>query len=97
LSYFYCLPNKIFEYLMADIPFVVSDFPEMGKIVKRTNGGWLIDPNSISLLETIKKISINNIKEKKQNILKEKPNFGWEIEEKKYVSIYDRIKLKLIK
>jgi glycosyltransferase involved in cell wall biosynthesis len=96
LNHYFCLPNKIFEYFMAGIPFIVSDFPEMGKIVKSTNGGWLIEPNSQSLLETIKKISIDDIMEKQQSIQNAKPNFGWEIEELKYIPLYNRVKLKIM-
>jgi glycosyltransferase involved in cell wall biosynthesis len=91
LNHYYCLPNKIFEYFMAGIPFIVSDFPEMSNIVNRTNGGWLIEPNSHSLLEKIKKISIDDIKIRSQNIQNAKPNFGWEIEEQKYIPLYKRI------
>ena len=31
LSYRYCLPNKMFEYMMAEIPLIVSNLPEMKK------------------------------------------------------------------
>ncbi len=95
LNHYYCLPNKIFEYFMAGIPFVVSNFPEMGKIVRNTDGGWLIEPNSKSLLEAINKITIDELKEKKRNIVNAKPNYGWEKEEVKYVALYNRIKSKL--
>lgn len=32
LSYYYCLPNKFFEYLFAGIPVVVSPLPELTKL-----------------------------------------------------------------
>ena len=31
LSYYYSLGNKFFEYLMAGLPVIASDFPEMSK------------------------------------------------------------------
>lgn len=33
LSYWYSLPNKLFEYLHAGLPVVTSDFPEMARVV----------------------------------------------------------------
>jgi glycosyltransferase involved in cell wall biosynthesis len=44
LSYYYCLPNKLFEYLHAGLPVVVSNFPEMGRVVRQFNVGELANP-----------------------------------------------------
>ena len=44
MSYFYALPNKVFEYLMAGLPVVVSDFPDMAEVVTRYDVGAVCDP-----------------------------------------------------
>jgi len=46
LSYIYSLPNKIFEYIRHKIPFVVSDFPEIRRIVSEYKVGILVDPQN---------------------------------------------------
>ena len=33
-NYLYSLPNKLFDYIHAGIPVIVSDLPEVGKVVK---------------------------------------------------------------
>lgn len=38
------LPNKLFEYLAADLPVVVSDLPEMSRLVGERGVGWTTDP-----------------------------------------------------
>ena len=38
------LPNKLFEYLAADLPVVVSDLPEMSSLVGERGVGWTTDP-----------------------------------------------------
>ena len=43
-SFFYSMPNKLFEYLMAGLPVVASDFPEMGPVVRDSGAGILADP-----------------------------------------------------
>ena len=43
-SFFYSLPNKLFEYFMAGVPVVASDFPEMGAVVQKSGAGILADP-----------------------------------------------------
>ena len=45
LSYYFGLGNKIFEYLMAGLPIVVSDFyPETRKILEKYDVGITFDP-----------------------------------------------------
>lgn len=42
LSYYLSLPNKLFEYIVAGVPVIVSAFPEMTEIVESTGSGWAI-------------------------------------------------------
>jgi glycosyltransferase involved in cell wall biosynthesis len=45
------LPNKLFEYLAADLPVVVSDLPEMRRLVTERGVGWVTnsgDPADIA-------------------------------------------------
>jgi glycosyltransferase involved in cell wall biosynthesis len=39
------LPNKLFEYVAAGLPVVVSDLPEAGKLVRKRGIGWCADPS----------------------------------------------------
>jgi glycosyltransferase involved in cell wall biosynthesis len=51
LSYYYSLPNRIFDYIREGIPVLATDFPEIHKIVSHYNIGMLInnfDPNYIA-------------------------------------------------
>lgn len=38
------LPNKLFEYLMAGLPVVVADIPEMRSVVETFDVGLVVDP-----------------------------------------------------
>jgi len=43
LSYRLCLPNKMFEYLMAGLPVLVSNLPEMQKVLENKGVGLCLD------------------------------------------------------
>lgn len=91
LNHYYCLPNKVYEYILSGIPPIVSDFPDMSKVVNDYNCGWCIEPTKKGLkfvLETIDKDSINS---KKNNLLKASENYSWENQEDLYSPIYKRI------
>lgn len=45
LSYYWSLPNKLFEYIMAGVPVVASDFPEMGGFVRSEAVGEVCNPD----------------------------------------------------
>ena len=48
LSYRWSLPNKLFEYMMAGIPLVASDYEEMGRVVREEGVGTVCDPTARS-------------------------------------------------
>jgi glycosyltransferase involved in cell wall biosynthesis len=91
LSYFLSLPNKFFEYILSGLPVIVSDFPEMKEIIDKKNCGWKVKVEESPFLELIKNISIKDINDKKENVLKCKDDFNWEEESKKILKIYQTL------
>jgi len=89
LSYRYCLPNKIFEYLMAEIPVIVSNLYEMKRLVEKNNIGVVAQENSPNgLKEAILKAVNLDKKELYQNIQKVKVIYNWEEQEKVLLNVY---------
>lgn len=92
LSYYYCLPNKLFEYMMADLPTIVSDLYELEKIAKKHDTGWILPQENINTLrEIVKTTTAEDIKLKKENLKKIKPLYSWEEQEKILLSIYNQL------
>lgn len=57
ISYYYALPNKLFEYIMAGLPVLVSNLPQMKRIVDKYNVGKAVDPeNRMDIIGGIKEI-----------------------------------------
>lgn len=46
LNHFYSLPNKLYEYMMAGVPIIASDFPEMNRVLNEVESGITVDPDS---------------------------------------------------
>jgi glycosyltransferase involved in cell wall biosynthesis len=53
LSYRLCLPNKLFEYLNAGLPVVVSGSPAMRRIVDADGLGWVLPAVTETALSTL--------------------------------------------
>lgn len=88
LSYYYCLPNKIFEYTIAEIPMIVSNMLDMANYVRENKIGIVAESFSI---EDITK-SVEEMAQDKDKygdaLLKAKEKFNWGNEEKKMIRIY---------
>jgi glycosyltransferase involved in cell wall biosynthesis len=94
LNYYYALPNKLFDYIHAGIPVLVSDFPEMAGIVKKYNVGLTTDTTEPLQLASLLREMIENEekrKEWKQNLKKAAKELCWEIEEKKLLELYSEV------
>lgn len=68
LSYYYCLPNKLFEYLKAGLPVVASDFPEISTVVQQFDCGWLTKPEPLALMNLLIFIKNNQLEFDKKRI-----------------------------
>jgi glycosyltransferase involved in cell wall biosynthesis len=55
LSYYYALPNKLFEYIMAGLPLLSSDLPQMKELIEKYNVGESItiehDDNIVNVIQ----------------------------------------------
>jgi glycosyltransferase involved in cell wall biosynthesis len=91
LSYYYCLPNKVFEYMMSGLPIIVSNFPEMGKLVDDYNCGWKVEVDKDSILQLINSISWEDVKQKKVNSANARNVLSWQLEGEKFVEIYKQV------
>lgn len=86
LNYRFALPNKIFDYLQAEVPILVSDLPEMRQVVSDYKVGEIIknrNPKDIAN-------QIENILEKdfSSKIQIAKSELIWENQEEKLLSIF---------
>ena len=84
-SYYYSLPNKLFENIQSLTPVICSDFPEMRRIIKKYNIGLTCDPQDISeiarcilLLKEDKKL----YEKLEENLKLAKKELCWEEEKK---------------
>jgi len=88
LNHYLCLPNKIFEYLKACTPFIVSDLPEMANIAARTGGGWTVSPDAGSLVSLIGSLDKEELLRRRARLREERLKYDWSLEEQKYIAIF---------
>lgn len=96
LNYYYALPNKLFDYIQAHVPVLVSPFPEMQKIVNQYEIGSVYDHKNPKLLaEKIQEIFElkNRYNKWKENTKQAAEDLCWENEEKQLMEIYKKVGL----
>lgn len=93
LSYRYCLPNKIFEYIMAGVPVICSNLPEMRRFVEDFKLGVVAESTTVvGIKNAIEKITHNTQHQNKENLSKARKQYCWETQEKVLLDIYKNLK-----
>ena len=89
LNYRFALPNKIFDYIQAEVPILVSDLPEMKRVVENFKVGEIIKNREPKKLAN----QINNIllKNFSNEINYAKAELIWEKQEEKLLSIFNNL------
>lgn len=89
LNHEYALPNKVFEYIAAGLPLIVSNLLEMRKLVTENKIGLVLKNNSpYSLEEALKKMVSVDRGKFKQNLRKAAKTYTWENQEKALINLY---------
>lgn len=92
LNTFYCTPNKLFEYIAAGIPLLVSDLPELRKIVVDYNLGWVADltsPEKIAAAIDRALAVDSDLRQRRESAVSAFETLCWEEEEKKLINLYE--------
>jgi len=94
INYFYALPNKFMDYIQANVPVLVSPFPEMKFIVDQYRIGEFIvshDPPALAskfdqMLDDLVQLGIY-----RKNLINAASDLCWENEEKKLIDIFSEV------
>jgi glycosyltransferase involved in cell wall biosynthesis len=94
LNYYYALPNKLFDYIQARIPVLVSDLPEMASIVNQYEIGRVIHVREpLELAKAFNKMLSDHAQRLiwQSNLEKASAELTWENEEKILLDLYRQV------
>jgi glycosyltransferase involved in cell wall biosynthesis len=87
------LPNKVFEYVAAGVPVVVSDLPEVGGLVRRSGIGWQVRPHSPESIANGLGLALNGGGDAvRARLWSAADELSWERERGRLTEIYERLR-----
>lgn len=95
LNHLYCAPIKLFQYLMAGLPVIASNFPGMIEVVEQNGAGLCVDPlDSAGIARAVNTIlgdpeTWNRMSANALRVAKEK--YCYEVESKKLFDAVGRL------
>ena len=92
LSYYYCMPNKVFEYWMAGIPVIITDLYELKKHLISNQVGWVMEHETPeALLKIITDMKPDECRKYAENTRKVALKYNWKNQEKRMVEAYQKL------
>ncbi len=88
LNYRYALPNKVFDYIAAGIPILVSPLPELCALLEKHNVGKHLPTHTpLDIAQTLQTMFSDEgqLQQWKANTLNARAEYCWEKEEQKLV------------
>jgi glycosyltransferase involved in cell wall biosynthesis len=91
LSNYYSLPNKLFEYELAGLPVIVSDFPELAGEVDRWGNGWKVRPDVEALVAIIGSMTEAELAKRREGSSRAALAATWDSEEPALLRAYENL------
>ena len=92
LSYRYCLPNKMFEYLMAGLPVLTSNLYEMKRLVETEGIGIVAEENTVEgFRKAVEASLIQDYDAIQKNVFAARRKYCWENQEVRLVDTYHKL------
>ena len=87
------LPNKLFEYLAADLPVVVSDLPEMRRLVGERDVGWTTDPGDPADIARVLQVALEDRDDPAlhERVRAAATELNWSHERSRLIELYERL------
>lgn len=85
------LPNKLFHYLHAGLPVIVSDLDEMGALVDHYGCGWRANNDAAALAICVSAVDPVALESRRAGALRAKDDLHWGHEQDKLESIYSNL------
>ncbi|MCX6270231.1 MAG: glycosyltransferase [Bacteroidetes bacterium] len=94
LSYWYALDNKLFEYIISEIPVLCTSQPEVARIVEHYKIGAVVNPDIPGEYKRGFLEILNNYDELKNNLKIAKNELNWQNESRLLVGFYNNLERK---
>lgn len=94
LSYYLAAPNKLYESIMAEVPYIASNFPEIKLVNNIAKAGILVSPeNDLEIVSAINKLvtDMDFVLFCKRNAKEAKEVYNWDVEKVKLIEVFEKL------
>jgi len=92
LSYYYCMPNKLFEYAMVGLPVLVSNMKDMAEFVRNHDMGLIVcELTSSAINAEIEKFLSYDLEAMRVQSKNAAIEHAWEVQEKKLLIAFKNL------
>lgn len=91
---YFCSPNKLFEFAIAEVPFISNDLPFLRQVATQYGNGLMADLNSAdAIAESINRLFADpaRLASLKRGARVAREALNWDVEGRKLLAVYQRI------
>jgi glycosyltransferase involved in cell wall biosynthesis len=90
LNHYYCSPNKLWEYPVAGVPILASDFPVMRDLIVSNGVGWVLDQgdDGRAIADAVLRLTDADLAAKRRNCFTFGRRSNWDYYADRLVALY---------